>query len=67
MWGTRQNLGQIGSAVFTFIGYKQTKTPRQAKYIYRCEGLTAVEMCKSLFYRNHDWKKSVFKILNIDI
>ena len=24
MWGPTQNLGPIGSAVLTFIGYKQT-------------------------------------------
>ena len=24
MWGPTQKLGQIGSAVLTFIGYKQT-------------------------------------------
>ena len=29
-----KNLGPIGSAVLTFIGYKQ-KTDRQAKFIYR--------------------------------
>ena len=37
-----KNLGPIGSAVLTFIGYKQTnkqtnkQTDRQAKFIYRC-------------------------------
>ena len=37
MWGPKQNLGPIDSAVLTFIGYKQTdrKTDRQAKYIDR--------------------------------
>ena len=32
-----KNLGLIGSAVLTFIGYKQTdtQTDRQAKFIYR--------------------------------
>ena len=32
-----KNLGPIGSAVLTFIGYKQTnkQTDRQAKFIYR--------------------------------
>ena len=33
MQGPKQNVGPIGSAVMTFIGYKQTD--RQAKYIYR--------------------------------
>ena len=33
MWGPKHNLGPIGSAVLTFIGYKQTE--RQAKLIYR--------------------------------
>ena len=32
MWGPKHNLGPIGSAVLTFIGYKQTE--RQAKLIY---------------------------------
>ena len=34
-WPTK-NLGPIGSAVLTFIGYKQTdkQTDRQAKFIY---------------------------------
>ena len=34
MWGPTQNLSLIGSAVLTFIGYKQTsKHPtREAKY-----------------------------------
>ena len=42
-WGPTQNLGPIGSAVLTFIGYKQTnkhpnkKTDRQAKFILRCD------------------------------
>ena len=37
----QKNLGPIGSAVLTFIGYKQTnkqtnrQTDRQAKFIYR--------------------------------
>ena len=31
-WGTTHNLGPIGSAVLTFIGYK--RTDRKAKYIY---------------------------------
>ena len=31
--GPTKKLGQIGSAVLTFIGYKQTNT--QAKYLYR--------------------------------
>ena len=33
----QKNLGPIGSAVLTFIGYKQTnrQTNRQAKFIYR--------------------------------
>ena len=31
----QKNLGPIGSAVLTFIEYKQT--PRQAKFIYRCK------------------------------
>ena len=37
MWGPAQNLGPIGLAVLTFIGYKQTdkQTDRQAKFIYR--------------------------------
>ncbi len=37
MQGPTQNLGPIGSAVLTFIGYKQTdkQTDRQAKFIYR--------------------------------
>ena len=36
MWGPTKNFGRIGSAVLTFIGYKQTnkQTDRQAKYIY---------------------------------
>ena len=36
MWGPTQNLGPIGSAVLTFIGYKQTdtKTPRQTSKVY---------------------------------
>ena len=33
MWGPTQNVGPIGSAVLTFIGYKQTD--RQVKYINR--------------------------------
>ena len=32
IWGPTQNLGQIGCAVLTLIGYKQTDRP--AKYIY---------------------------------
>ena len=34
---SQKNLGPIGSAVLTFIGYKQTdrQTNRQAKFIYR--------------------------------
>ena len=34
-----KNLGLIGSAVLTFIGYKQTdtQTDRQAKFIYRID------------------------------
>ena len=35
MWDPTQSLGPIGSAVLTFIGYKQTNPDRQAKYIYR--------------------------------
>ena len=36
-WCPTKNLGPIGSAVLTFIGYKQTnkQTDRQAKFIYR--------------------------------
>ena len=36
-WCSTKNLGPIGSAVLTFIGYKQTnrQTDRQAKFIYR--------------------------------
>ena len=35
MWGPTKKLGLIGSAILTFIGYKQTnkQTDRQAKYI----------------------------------
>ena len=35
---SHKKLGPIGSAVLTFIGYKQTdkQTDRQAKFIYRC-------------------------------
>ena len=33
MCGPPQNLGPIGSAVLTFIGYKQIDT--QAKFMYR--------------------------------
>ena len=35
---SHKNLTPIGSAVLTFIGYKQTnrQTDRQAKFIYRC-------------------------------
>jgi len=34
---SQKKLGPIGSAVLTFIGYKQTdrQTDRQAKFIYR--------------------------------
>ena len=34
---SHKNLGAIGTAVLTFIGYKQadTQTDRQAKFIYR--------------------------------
>ena len=37
MWGPKQNSVPIGSAVLTFIGYKQTdkQTDRQAKFMYR--------------------------------
>ena len=35
MRGPTQNLGQIGSAVLKFIGYRQTDT--QAKYKYRLQ------------------------------
>ena len=37
--GPTKNLGPIGSAVLTFIGYKQTdrQTDREAKFIYRLE------------------------------
>ena len=37
MWCPTKNLGPIGSAVLTFIGYKQTnkQTDRQAKFIHR--------------------------------
>ena len=37
--------GPIGSAVLTFIGFKQTdkQTDRQAKYIYRVTGLPIKE------------------------
>ncbi len=41
MHSPTQNLGPIGSAVLSFIGYKQTnkqtdkQTDRQAKFIYR--------------------------------
>jgi len=35
MWGPTQNLGPIGSANLTFIGYNQTQhTDRQVKYIF---------------------------------
>ena len=43
MWCPPKNLGPIGSAVLTFIGYKQTnkqtnkQTDRQAKFIYKWE------------------------------
>ena len=33
MGGSVQNLGPLGSAFLTFIGYKQT--PRHPKYLYR--------------------------------
>ena len=33
MWCPTENLGPIGSAVLTFIGFKQTDT--QAKFMYR--------------------------------
>ena len=35
-WGPTKNLSPIGSAVLTFIEYKQTdkQPPRQAKYVF---------------------------------
>ena len=33
MWGPTDNLCPYGSAVLSFIGYKQTNSDRQAKYI----------------------------------
>ena len=40
MRGSTQNLGSIGSAVLSFIGYKRTdiQTDIHAKYIYICCG-----------------------------
>ena len=35
MWSLTKKLGPIGSAVLTFIGYKQTN--KEAKYVYRCK------------------------------
>ena len=34
MWGPTRNLGPIGSAVLTFVGYKQTQTPKLNLYIH---------------------------------
>ena len=47
MWGPKQNLGPIGWAILTFIGYKQT-TNRQAKYIYRLYPLNSFSGSKEL-------------------
>jgi len=52
MRGSTQNLGPIGSAVLTFIGYKQTKRHpcRQAKNIYIYTRL--LERFASIYYFN---------------
>ena len=35
MWGPTQNLGPIGSAVLTFIEYKQTDAQTEKQRIYK--------------------------------
>ena len=37
MWGTTQNLGQIGLAVLTFIGNKKTGRQTEKQRIYADE------------------------------
>ena len=49
IWGPTQNLGSIGSAVLTFIGYKQTdkQTDKQSLYIdVMCDAILKLKLEK---------------------
>ena len=69
MWCTTKNLGPIGSAVLTFIGYKDTnkqtdkQTDRQAKFIYRFEDLTK-KKSKIIVAENHKCKTKVSSVVD---
>ena len=61
-----KNLDPIGSAVLTFIGYKQTniQTDRQAKFIYRCKNPTDAKMLNNKFHglsKKNSWIFKIFK------
>ena len=58
-----QNLGPIGSAVLTFIGYKQTdrQTDSQAKFIYGYTYIKKVYLKPSTIYNIHIYKENIFE------
>ena len=59
-----QNLGPIGSAILTFIGYKQTnkQTDRQAKFIYRYTKLCIDYIYPGDEYNLYTLYKIIFRI-----
>ena len=59
MRGPKQNLGPIGSAVLTFIGYQTNRqTDTQAKFMFRSElRIFAAETMKEIFRIQHFLQK----------
>ena len=66
----QKNLGPIGLAVLTFIGYKQTnrQTDRQAKFIYRSiKDLIVCGFSYSCWWISFFVRKTVFNSFNVEL